>query len=63
MAPTQEMAAVVTQLDSLQSNHTEQNVAKQDTAERIRQVRASLEEQDETLLSSTTIDDNRQVSE
>ncbi len=63
VAPTQEMAAVVTQLASLQSSLTELNVAKLETAERIRQVRASLEEQDETLISSTTIADNRLVTE
>ena len=63
VSPTQDMAAVVTQLASLQSSLTELNVAKLETAERIRQVRASLEEQDETLISSTTIAVNRLVTE
>lgn len=63
LAPTQETTAMVGQLASLQTSLTELTIAKQETNERIRQVRASLAEQDETLISSTTIADNRFVTE
>lgn len=62
-APSQETVSMVNQLASLQSRLTEVAIAKEETAERIKQVRANLEEQDETLISSTTIADNRFVTE
>lgn len=63
LAPSQETTALVSQLASLQSNLTELAIAKEEIQERIKQVRASLAEQDETLISSTTIADNRFVTE
>lgn len=63
LAPAQETTAVVGQLASLHSNLTELAISKQEIDERIRQVRANLAEQDETLISSTTIADNRLVTE
>ncbi len=63
LAPSQEITAMVNQLASLQANLTELAVSKQEIEERIRQVRASLEEQDETLISSTTIADNTFVTQ
>lgn len=63
LAPSQETAAMVSQLASLQASLTELTIAKQETQERMRQVRASLAEQDPTLISSTTIADNRLVTE
>jgi len=58
LAPSQETLAMVDLLVTLQSSLTEVTIAKQETEERIRNVRASLAEQDETLISSTTIADN-----
>lgn len=63
LAPTEETVAKIEQLVKLEASLTEVAIAKQELAERTAQVRANLAEQDETLISSTTIAENRFVSE
>lgn len=63
LAPSQETISLIEQLAKLQTTLTEVVVGKEEVSERIDRVRASLSKEDETLISSTTIAENRFVSE
>lgn len=63
LAPTQETVAKIEQLVRLEASLTEIALSKEELHERRNQVRANLAEQDETLISSTTIAENRFVTE
>jgi len=58
-----ETVAKIAQVSQLEANLTETQIAIQEVQERIGQVRASLEREDETLISSTTIAQNTFVTE
>lgn len=63
IAPSQETIARVNQLAELEGMLGEVQIGRTEITERINQARAKLEEQEETLISSTTIGDNRFVTE
>ncbi|NMB01389.1 MAG: hypothetical protein GX971_07735, partial [Firmicutes bacterium] len=63
LAPTEETVAKIEQLVKLQASMTEISISREELTERITQVRANLAEQDETLISSTTIAENAFVTE
>lgn len=63
LALSEETVAKIGQLATLEASLTEVAVAKEETAERIVQVRENLANQEETLISSTTIAENRYVTE
>lgn len=58
-----ETVAKIAQVSQLEANLTETQIAIQEVQERIGQVHASLEREDETLISSTTIAQNTFVTE
>lgn len=63
LSPSQQTIAGVEQLSSLETSLSQVQIGKTEAAERLNQVRAKLAEQEETLISSTTIADNRFVVE
>lgn len=63
LSPSQETLARVNQLADLEAKLGEVKIARTEITERINQARAKLQEQEETLISSTTISDNRFVTE
>ncbi|NLJ79408.1 MAG: hypothetical protein GX335_00060 [Firmicutes bacterium] len=63
LSPSQETVAGIEELATLESGLSQVSINKMETEERIAQVRSKLEEQEETLISSTTISENRFVTE
>lgn len=63
LSPSQETIAGINQLASLEASLSQVQIAKSETTERIEQIRTKLVEQEETLISSTTIGENRFVTE
>lgn len=63
LAPSQETIVGVNQLAALEADLSQVGIGITETQERIAQVRAKLAEQDETLISATTIAENRFVTE
>lgn len=63
IAPSQETLARVNQLAELEAKLGDVAIGRTEITERINQARTKLEEQEETLISSTTISDNRFVTE
>lgn len=61
--PSQETLARVNQLAELEAKLGDVKIGRTEITERINQARAKLQEQEETLISSTTISDNRFVTE
>ncbi len=63
VSPSQETLARVNQLAELEAKLGDVKIGRTEITERINQARAKLQEQEETLISSTTISDNRFVTE
>ncbi|NMB21526.1 MAG: hypothetical protein GX979_11725, partial [Firmicutes bacterium] len=63
LAPSQETIAMIERMAKLETSLTEVTVSKEEVAERIIRVRANLSQEDETLISSTTIAENRFIGE
>jgi len=63
LAPSQETIAMIERMAKLETSLTEVTVSKEEVAERIIRVRANLSQEDETLVSSTTIAENRFIGE
>lgn len=63
LSPSQQTIAGIEQLASLETSLSQVLIGKTETTERLQQVRSKLTEQEETLISSTTIGDNRFVVE
>lgn len=63
LAPSQETIARINQLATLETSLGQVQISKMEITERINQVRAKLASQEETLISSTTIGENRFVTE
>ena len=63
LSPSQQTIAGIEQLASLETSLSQVQIGKTEAAERLNQVRVKLGQEEETLISSTTIADNRFVVE